>query len=99
MAADEEDEDGNGEASNNATCRWVHMHGINFGAMDALGKQFKLSSEVMASCKTVSAKSAVCLRPPALALSPLRRPTSAPRLENRGGSAIPRHATDGGPRN
>jgi hypothetical protein len=37
-----------------AVCRWVHMRGVNFKLIDALGTAFQLMPEVVAQCKEVA---------------------------------------------
>ena len=59
MGDEQEDAELCADAVNPAPCRWVHMHGINYTAMDALGTLFRLHADVVAGCKTVSPKPGV----------------------------------------
>eukprot|EP01052_Picozoa_sp_SAG31_P027674 SAG31_NODE_2607_length_5389_cov_1.257467_3_plen_247_part_00 len=59
MSEEEEDTKNCGGTSNSAPCRWLHLHGINFTAMNTIGTHFKLDPSVIASCKKVSPKASV----------------------------------------
>eukprot|EP01051_Picozoa_sp_SAG22_P014068 SAG22_NODE_1657_length_3885_cov_6.187005_3_plen_640_part_00 len=52
------------QESNEQHCRWIHMRGINFGMMDAIGQSFNLAPELIDECKAVASKPSVSWQQP-----------------------------------
>ena len=60
----EDVETGASDSKNASSCRWIHMRGVNFEALDELAKHFHLGREVMEECKAVASKPSVSWQQP-----------------------------------